>query len=353
MRVVLALLLAAASAQEPQRSGSVRGAVRVERVLVDAYVSTGTGDPIPDLSAADFRVKADGRPVELESVEWIPAGQPEAVPLAPEAPNPPATAEASGAAREEPEGPGTLAWPPGRVIVVFVQEDFSRTPFRQKGLMNMGIHLDRLLSRILPTDRVAVVSYDSHLKLRRDFTADPNEIRAGFLESFSFAEPRPLPPGPFPSLARYFDYSAAKDAASVDKGMTVVARALAKIPGGKAMLYFGWGFQVDHSPAQGRDADEALPALLEARVNVFTLDISLADFHTLEVRLMDVAEVTGGRYEKTHIFTGGALTRIVKSLGGRYVLVFVKPEGPRGFHPLSVELAGRKGNVAARAYYQD
>jgi VWFA-related protein len=342
MGVALALLLAAASSQEAQRAGSARGEVRVERVLVDAYVTTGSGDPIPDLSAADFRVTVEGLPVELESLEWIPAGQPEAVPLAPGEPS------------EVEERPAdTLAWPPGRVIVVFVQEDFSRTPLRQKGLMNMGQHLDRFLTTLLPTDRVAVVSYDSHLKLRRDFTADPGEIRAAFFESFSFAEPRPLPPGPFPSLAQHFDYAAAKDAASVDKGMAVVARALSKIPGGKAMLYFGWGFQVDHSPAQGRDAGEALGALFEARVNVFTLDISLADYHTLEARLMNVAELTGGRYEKTHLFTGGALARVVKSLGGRYVLVFVKPEGPRGFHSLSVELTRRKGNVAARAYYQD
>lgn len=342
MRAALALLLAAVSSQEAQRAGSVRGAVRVERVLVDAYVTTGSGDPIPGLSAADFRVIVEGRPVELESVEWIPAGQPEAVPLPPGEP---------GNAPEEPAT--TRDWPPGRVIVVFVQEDFSRTPSRQNGLMNMGLHLDRFLTTLLPTDRVAVVSYDSHLKLRRDFTADPGEIRTAFFESFSFGEPRPLPPGPFPSLARHFDYAAAKDAASVDKGMAVVARALSKIPGGKAMLYFGWGFQVDHSPAQARDAGEALGALFEARVNVFTLDISMADYHTLEARLMDVAELTGGRYEKTHLFTGGALSRVVKSLGGRYVLVFAKPEGPRGFHPLSVELAGRKGNVAARAYYQD
>ena len=76
---------------------------------------------------------------------------------------------------------------------------------------------------------------------------------------------------------------------------------------------------------------EAIEALYEARVNVFTLDISDADTHTLEVRLMQVADLTGGRY----------------------VLVFVKPESPRGIHPLSAQLAGRKGDVVARAYYQD
>jgi VWFA-related protein len=333
MRAALALVLAVASSQEPRREGSVRGSVRVERVLVDAYVTTGSGDPIPNLTAADFRVRVDGRPVELESVEWIPGDRPEVVPL------------------ESEEGREALAWPPGRVIVVFVQEDFTRA--RQKGLMRMGQHLDRFLSTLLPTDRVAVVSYDSHLKLRRDFTADPKEVRAGFFESFSFDEPLPLPPGPFPSLARTFDFAAAKNAASVDRGLALVARALSKIPGGKAMLYFGWGLQVDRTPREGRDAGEALGALYEARVNVFTLDISDADYHTLEVRLMQMADLSGGRYEKTHIFTEGALARVVKSLGGRYVLVFVKPEGPPGLHPLSVELAGRRGTVSSRAYYQD
>jgi VWFA-related protein len=339
MRAILALALSLVPIQEAERAGQVRSAVRVERVLVDAYVTTGSGEPIPDLTAADFRVEVAGRPVELESAEWIPAGRPEVVPLAPE--------ELVGAT----EGPATLAWPPGRVIVVFVQEDFTRQ--RHKGLIKMGQHLDRFLSTLLPTDRVAVVSYDSHLKLRRDFTADPKEIRAAFFESFWFDEPLPLPAGPFPSLARYLDFAAAKKAASVDKGLALVAHALEKIPGGKTMLFFGWGLQVDHSPREGRDAGEALEALYEARVNVFTLDISDADYHTLEVRLMEVADLTGGRYEKTHIFTGGALARVVKSIGGRYVLVFVKPEGPRGVHPLSVQLAGRKGEVVARPYYQD
>src|SRR5271169_3955329 len=110
MRVALAFLLAVLSSQEAQRTGSVRSAVRVERVLVDAYVTTGSGEPIPDLTATDFRVRVAGRSVELESAEWIPAGRPEVVP-----PSPGETGEAE-------EGPSTLAWPPGRVIVVFVQE---------------------------------------------------------------------------------------------------------------------------------------------------------------------------------------------------------------------------------------
>jgi len=47
--VALALLLAAVSSQEAQQVGSMRSAVRVERVLVDAYVTTGSGEAIEAL----------------------------------------------------------------------------------------------------------------------------------------------------------------------------------------------------------------------------------------------------------------------------------------------------------------
>src|SRR5436190_596886 len=55
------------SAQEPARPGSFREEARVERVIVDAYVTDRYGDPIPDLTATDFRVRVDGKPVPLES----------------------------------------------------------------------------------------------------------------------------------------------------------------------------------------------------------------------------------------------------------------------------------------------
>src|ERR1700690_2627694 len=99
MHLALALLHAILSSQDPQQAGSVQSAVRVERVLVDGYVTAGSAEPIPDLVGADFRVKVAGRPVELESVEWIPAGRPEVMPPAPQEPG------------ETEEGPATLAWP--------------------------------------------------------------------------------------------------------------------------------------------------------------------------------------------------------------------------------------------------
>ncbi|HEX7527461.1 MAG TPA: hypothetical protein VF425_00005, partial [Thermoanaerobaculia bacterium] len=71
--------------------------------------------------------------------------------------------------------------------------------------------------------------------------------------------------------------------------------------------------------------------------------------HTLEATLEDTSALTGGTYERTHIFTIGAVTRLAKRLGGRYVLVCVAPDAGV-LAVLDVTLRHRPGEVVARAY---
>ena len=85
---------------------------------------------------------------------------------------------------------------------------------------------------------------------------------------------------------------------------------------------------------------------------MFALDITNADYHTLEVGLEQVAEDTGGFYAKTHLFAGQALTRLERALSGHYVLTFARPALPRGEHEIDVGLVGRKGTVLARRSYE-
>ena len=51
------------------------------RVVIDANVIGPDGNPIPGLTSENFRVQIDGRPVILESVEWLPAAKPETAAL--------------------------------------------------------------------------------------------------------------------------------------------------------------------------------------------------------------------------------------------------------------------------------
>ncbi len=341
---LLALVAGAplAAQEPPRREGSVRAEARVERVVVDAHVTDSRGDPISGLRPVDFRVKVDGNPVPLESAEWIPADSPEVPPT-----------ESAASPSEASAG---KEYPPGRLLIFFFQTNYERS--RLVGLMRMSLQAKRFLDTLLPTDLVAVLSFDSHLKLRQDFTNDRERIRGAIYDAIRTGlTPRPEP-GTGPSLARNFDFRAAKRAVTPEKALALISRAAAPIPGGKSMLYFGWGLGTigglaGPNPRDVRDYAEALPALAAARINIFTLDVTDADYHTLEVTLERISELTGGTYQKAHIFPSLAIDRVRRAIAGRYVLVFKKPDGPRGAHSIEVKLANRKGRVIARAYYED
>jgi VWFA-related protein len=360
---VMAFFLALApllAQQEPSRQGSVREQAVVERVVVDAYVTDSRGDPIPDLTASDFRVRVDGKPVALESAEWISAEAPDAIdPSATPAAIVP-SAELAWDWEVEPPPPSLgkprkTEFAPGRLLIFFFQADSE--PSRLHGLVRMSLEARRFLDTLLPTDRVAVLSFDSHLKLRQDFTSDRIQLETAIGKSILTGRLPELLPVGFPSLARNFDFPAAKKAVTPEKALALIARAAKPIPGAKSMLYFGWGLGVlggigGPNPRDRRDYQEAMPALAAARISIFTLDVTDADYHTLEVSLQHVSDLTGGSYHKTHIFPVAAIDRVRRAIAGHYVLVFVKPAGKRGVHSVDVKLAERKGRVHARGYYE-
>ena len=342
-----ALVAAAAAAQEPvERQGAVQEEVVVERVVIDAHVIGPDGNPIPDLTPEDFRVKIDGRSVILEDVEWLPGDKPEN--------------DASalvGIESEEAERFRQDA-PPGRLLVFFFQHDGSQTT-RLHGLMRNAQQARRFLDTLLPTDRIAVASHDSQLKLRQDFTADRAKIEKAITNSIRTSAPPEPDPESQPSIGRYLDRAAARKAATTDRAIEVLARALEPLPGGKSMVFFGWGLGSTQGGVAGpvasesRDYNDMIYSLGRARTNLFTLDVADADYHTLEDYLKQVSQVTGGSYQKTHIFPALAMELVRRTISGRYILVVVKPRGTRGDHQIEVDLVGRKGYVYARQYYQD
>jgi VWFA-related protein len=334
----------AAGQQPADRRGAVEEQAVVERVIVDAHVTETDGTPIPSLGPSDFIVKVDGKPVALEAVDWLPAGTPEVDPHLLESLGPPGPAEV----------PADVA--PGRVIVLFFQTDYEIS--RLHGLLRMGIQARRFLTTLEPTDRVAVVSFDSRLKLRQDFTSDRGKLERAIHAAIRRGEPEPPDPDSRPSFGRRLDDDESRRCATPERALELVARALAPIPGGKSLLFFGWGLGTVGG-LSGPNASEqqawtdAMHRMAEARVNIFSLDITDADYHSLEGSIQQIADLTGGHYEKTHLFPDLVMDRIGRAISGRYVLVFVKPNGPRGEHTIEVTLASRHGRVWARQYYVD
>jgi VWFA-related protein len=345
---ILFLVAVPLAAQETQgRPGTYREEARVERVVIDAYVTGPDGLPIPYLTAADFHLRVDGDTVPVESADWIPADAPEITPQPPEAQV--REGEPSG---EAPASP----YPPGRLVILFFQTSFE--PSRLVGFVRMGLQAHRFVETLLPTDRVAVLSFDSHLKLRQDFTSDHAKIDAAIDEAIRTGLPPDPDPEASPSLARHFDFYSAKRTVTPERSLLLIARAVQAIPGAKSLLYFGWGLGTigglsGPNGMEQREYIAAMRRLAAARINIFTLDVSDADYHTLETSLRVVSDMTGGLYLKTHIFPKFAMDRVRRAIAGRYVLVFKAPDGPRGYHAIKVELFGRDGQVNARTYYED
>jgi VWFA-related protein len=308
--------------------------VDVERVLLDARVLDGHGEPRRDLKPADFRLKVDGHVVPVESAFWVDAATPYAEGLSPEA------ASVVGA---QPV-------PSGRLIVFFFQKDMERS--RTPGLMIMLKEASRMLDTLQPGDRVAVASFDSHLKLWSDFTEDRESLRRSIRHSVLFeSRPAEIREGAFPSLAAAFDPTAARNAATIETALRLSRKPLRALPGAKSLLFFG-GVMGRMSGSLGvhleADYGPAAEALLASRTTVFSLDVTNADYHSLEAGLKQIAYDTGGFYARTHDFPTSAMNRLRRALMGHYVLVFERPPLPHGAHSVQLGLVGVSGEVLAR-----
>lgn len=314
-----------------------RESVDVDRVVVEVRVVGSGGQPLRGLEAGQFRLEVDGQPAPIESVRWVDQG-----PGAPPTGNEPAGT---------PPAPGAA---PDRLLLLLFQKDLTVT--RGHGLLRMQRYAREFIDRLGPHDRVAVASHDSRLRVWLDFTTDRDAARKALTHSvlFGHAMEEPLPAGP--SLRGGLDAEAARKAATPEAAVRVLAEALEGLPGTKTMVLFGWGMG-ELGPSGARmtyEYEPALAALTRAGVSVFTLDLTGADYHTLEFGLQQVAQDTGGTYARTHLFPQAAVERLEAALAGHYLLSFERPASlPRGEHRIRVRLAGARGTVLARSKYAD
>jgi VWFA-related protein len=331
-----ALLLAVAARAQPQ-DAHFEEKVEVSRVLMDVRAVDGHGNPIRGLEAADFQVRVDGHPARVDGARWVSGTMPYSEGLDP------------AAARLAGVDPA----PAGRRLVFLFQKDFSSASYLI-GLLRMKGEALKLLDTLKPEDEVAVLSFDSHLKLWVDFTADHARLRTAIDHSILFErDPPELPGTEGNSLAAHLDYDAAEDAATPEAALRVVAEALEPLPGNKSLAFFGaWMGRLEGGTLRmAPDYAEARRRLRDARVVVFALDVTDADSHTLEAGLQQVAEDTGGFYARTRDFPTVAMDRLERALAGYYALSF---EGPRlggGAHSVKIELTRRKGTVFTSGRY--
>jgi VWFA-related protein len=330
-----ALALGVAVAHADQEKPRYTERVDVERVLVDARVLDSRGQAIAGLAADDFRVRIGGKPVAIESVTWVGGAKPE---------SPSAEVPAPSPAAEE--------LLPGRLIIFVFQKDFFESS-RIVGFMRMLMETQTFLNDLTPQDRVAVVSFDSRLRIWLDFTSDREAVRRVLRRGILFEEPRPSAEWPDVSLMTRLNPQTASKTYTIEKALQHIADAVRGLPGSKSIVFVGHGFGRLGSTGvtMERDYDEARDALLAARATVFTLDVTQADYHSLEAGLQSVSRHTGGSFARTHLFPEQAMKRLAGALTGYYVLVLEQPQVEPGTHDVEVRLTRRQGTVLARDIY--
>lgn len=323
---------AISQAQQPPRYTE---SVTVARVLVDARVVDGQGQPILGLDASHFKVRVDGKPARVESVEWLGEGRP---------PTP---------SRLDFRGLSEAQRSPARLVVFLVQKDLE--PTRIVGLMRMLLNTRRFLDSLGAEDRVAVLSFDSRLKVWLDFTRDMDKVRTVLEHGILFEKPPPVEAAPPPALLPALDVKQAARAYTMEDSLVLLGRALEPLPGAKSVVYIGHGFgrlmdrHVYAEPSYG----EAKRALQAARAAVFCVDVTDAAEHSLDAGLQVTARDTGGFFLRTNEFPGQVMGRLTGALAGQYVL-FVEVTAPvaRQAHEIEVELVNvRDGRVLAKRSY--
>jgi VWFA-related protein len=293
------------------------------------------GRPILGLKPEDFRVRVGKKEIPVVAIDWIGEGES------------PVPAEELA---EEPAAEAVTALPPApaRLVVIFVQADL--TPSRISGQLRLRPFTRELLATLRPEDRVAVVSYDSHLKLWQDFTSDRVATHAAVDQAMVFSHETPVAPGDPVSLADHYDRAAARDAASPERALEIMAKALAPLPGEKTVIFLGWGFgSFDrHGVQMTPGYKPAVQALRAAHASVFVLDVTSADSHSLQIGLEGIAEATGGLYLATYRLPGLATQVLARTISGYYVLTLDRSLLSEEPGDLRIDLRDKSGTVLAR-----
>lgn len=153
-----AALTLAARAEQPPTFGE---SVDVRVVNVEVVVTDRNGNRVPNLPAADFRLRVDGSEVPIEYFSEIQEGRSIAALAGEEKPG------AAGVQSVAPEGAV------GTYYLVFIDDYFSTPPRRNDVLKALKADLGRLGAE----DRMAVVAYDGgRLALLADWSASRADL---------------------------------------------------------------------------------------------------------------------------------------------------------------------------------
>jgi VWFA-related protein len=161
---------APATAAKPAADPAFGERIDVRAVNVEAVVTDRSGQRVPGLTAADFRLQVDGRDVPIDYFAEVKEGQ--------KAGGDPAVTAAAATPATAPAGPAASAV--GTSYLVFIDDSFSLALQRNVVLD----HLRADLSLLGPGDRMALVAWNGRkLVPLSSWSADSAALAAAFVKA--------------------------------------------------------------------------------------------------------------------------------------------------------------------------
>jgi VWFA-related protein len=350
---LLALSLAgAAAAQQEEPQGQFGERIEVNEVLLDVLVTDARGNVIVGLGKDDFVVKEDGKPVDLTGVTFYSNRR---------------LVESSQAVAQK--GITVDQVPEDRYFILFF-EDQKATAQEAPRLLSQQMEAAKRAKgwvdgELLPNDWVAVVSYDTKLKVQQDFTHDRRALVRGIDDAIKAKDPEGNYPSRItaegPSLLKGLPKGKElrKETGTIFDALRLISEATGNIRGRKNLLLFTYGL-----PGRTDSFGQFVPdkvhfeptvrALNDNNVAAYTVDITPPGTeHTLSDSLNSMANETGGRYFFNVTNFSTPLDQISQENSGYYLLSYQTERlaGAKGFQPVQVTTTNPEFRVKTRRGY--
>jgi VWFA-related protein len=342
----------AAMAQEnPQ--GQFQGKVNVNEVLLDVLVTDAKGNVIVGLDKSDFVIKENGKPVDLTGVTFYSNRR-----LVESSP----TLAKQGATTDQSTE--------DRYFILFF-EDQKDVAQEAPQILSQQLEAAKRArgwvdGEMLPNDWVAVVSYDTRLKVQQDFTHDRKALVQAIGDAMKAKDregnyPSRVDSAKGPSLLAGLPKGRelANKTPKIYDALQQIARSAGNIRGRKNLLLFTYGLpgrvtSFGQFVPDKRYFEPTVQALNANNVAVYALDLTPPTVeHTLSDSLNKMADDTGGRYFFNVTNFSTPLDQISKENNGYYLLSYQseQPAGKSGFQNVTVTTTNPEFRVKARQGY--
>lgn len=342
--VVLTLAAAPLAAQK-EPAETFENLVEVSEVLIDVLATDAEGHVVRGLTQDDFIVEERGEPVKLTGFSYYTT-------------------------RYGDEGSAAGEVPASRYFVLFFHDPVPNAAYQARRIRQKLVAARDAQSWIETglsgSDWVAVVSWDSRLKVHQDFTQDRQALVFAIEQAMTHGDPekldprRPTPAAGLPSLLRHLPSGKAlrRESQSMNGTLSLLAGALGYIVGRKNLLLFTHGFGQSDEVAQERYRfPERDPKIALNDHNVAVYPIHLGGRGSGQPQsgyLAELAESTGGFYYENLDEFVTPLTTIGDESFGYYVLSYQShhPAGEIGYEEIEVRARDESIRIRARRGYR-